>query len=88
MGSHLTPPLKGWLLTICFGAGTMLLGAPMAKAQSQRFLLGPGTNVGPNTQVKPENCKTAADGTITCDTKLVNPPGESPAKPQYNQFSQ
>ena len=88
MRSPETSRLMGWLLAACFGAGSLLLGAPMARAQSQRFLLGPGTNVGPNTKVKPENCKTAADGAITCDTKLVNPPGESPAKAQFNQFSQ
>ena len=88
MRSPDTSRLMGWMLTACFGAGSLLLGAPMARAQSQRFLLGPGTNVGPNTKVKPENCKTAADGAITCDTKLVNPPGESPAKAQFNQFSQ
>ena len=56
-------------------------------AQSESFLLGPGSKVGPATQVKPENCVTAADGTITCDTRLENPPSDTPAKPQFNQFN-
>lgn len=52
----------------------------------ESFLLGPGSKVGPATQVEPTNCVTADDGTITCDTKLVNPPGDTPAKPQYSPF--
>jgi hypothetical protein len=42
--------------------------------------------VGPATKVEPRNCVTAADGSITCDTEIVNPPGDTPAKPQYNPF--
>lgn len=56
------------------------------QAQSESFLWGPGSNVGPATTVEPKNCVTAADGSITCDTKLVNPPGDTPAKPQYTPF--
>ncbi len=57
-------------------------------AQSQRFLLGPGSNVGPETKIEPKNCVTAADGSITCDTKIVNPKGDTPAKPLYAPFNQ
>ena len=57
-------------------------------AQSERFLLGPGSNVGPATTIEPKNCVTAADGSITCDTKIVNPKGDTPAKPIYSPFNQ
>ena len=70
-------------------ASAVALGAayPAAvQAQSESFLWGPGSNVGPTTTVEPKNCVTAADGSITCDTKLVNPPGDTPAKPQYTPF--
>ena len=58
-----------------------------ALAQVESFLWGPGSNVGPETKVEPQNCVTGPDGSITCDTKVVNPPGDTPAKPQYRPFS-
>jgi hypothetical protein len=78
-------------------SGTLLallaLGFPGAEAaettllaQAQRFLLGPGSSVGPSTKVKPENCVTAEDGSVTCDTKLENSPSDTPARPQLDPF--
>lgn len=72
----------------CLLAAVSLLaasGAP-ALAQVQNFLLKPGSNVGPATEVKATDCVTKPDGTITCNTKLVNPPGDTPAKPIYSPF--
>jgi hypothetical protein len=60
---------------------------PPALAQVEQFMLKSGSQVGPTTEVKPKNCKTAKDGSVTCDTELVNPPGNTPAKPQFNPFS-
>ena len=68
--------MLGWL------AGT----AAPAHAQVESFLWGPGSKVGPATKVEPKNCVTAEDGSISCDTQLVNPAGDTPAKPQYNPF--
>jgi hypothetical protein len=73
------------VLVLLAGAVAALAQAP-ARAQVESFLWGPGSNVGPATKVEPQNCKTAADGAITCDTKLVNPAGDTQAKPQYNPF--
>jgi hypothetical protein len=58
----------------------------VVRAQSESFLLGPGSNVGPSTEVKPKNCVTDPDGTIRCDTELVNPPSNTPARPQFDPF--
>ena len=58
-----------------------------ALAQRETWRLQRGSNVGPATEVKPTNCVTAPDGTVTCDTKLENPKGDTPAKPSYNPFS-
>lgn len=66
-------------------ATACLLSGPL-QAQTQRFLLGPGSNVGPETKIKPSNCVTAADGSITCDTKIENPPSDTQAQPQYDPF--
>ncbi|MFM9046608.1 MAG: hypothetical protein ACKOOH_02940 [Cyanobium sp.] len=52
----------------------------------EQFILKSGSQVGPATQVKPKDCVTAKDGTITCGTELVNPPGNTQAKPQFNPF--
>jgi len=29
--------------------------------------------IGPSTELQPTNCKTAADGSVSCDVKIVNP---------------
>ncbi len=54
-------------------------------AQGESYLWGPGTSVGPATEVEAD-CKPNLDGSVTCNTKLVNPPGDTPAKPSYQQF--
>ena len=66
-------------------ASTLLATAPVF-AQAESFLLGPGSTVGPSTKVKPKNCVTAADGSITCDTQLENSPSDTQARPIYEQF--
>lgn len=71
-----------WVL----GLGALLVMAPPALAQVESFILKSGSQVGPTTEVKPKNCVTAKDGSITCDTELVNPPGNTQAKPQFNPF--
>ena len=76
----------GFGLSIASGAVVVGLSLP-AVAQVESFLWGPGSNVGQETKIEPSNCITAADGSITCDTKVVNPPGDTPAKPQYRPFS-
>jgi hypothetical protein len=77
-----------------FGAA-LLLAAPLltapflaspSLAQVEKYMLKRGSQVGPATKVKPTNCVTAKDGSVTCDTELENPPGDTQAKPQYNPF--
>ena len=68
------------------GSGLLLTAGLPASAQVESFILKSGSQVGPATQVKPKNCVTAKDGTITCDTQLVNPPGNTPAKPHFTPF--
>jgi hypothetical protein len=75
------PALAGALAVVLAGQ------ASPASAAQESYLLKPGSNVGPATKVKPVNCVTAADGSITCDTKLVNPPGDTRARPSYQPFN-
>ena len=64
------------------------LGVRPAAAQVQQFILGPGSSVGRETKVQPKNCVTdPKTGAITCDTQVVNPPGDTPARPSYTPFS-
>jgi len=68
----------------------LLLSLPLlpmpALAQRETWRLQRGSSVGPETEVKPTDCVTAPDGTVTCNTKLENPKGNTPAKPSYNPF--
>lgn len=65
----------------------LLLSGQPSSAQVQRFMLAPGSSVGNETQIKPKNCVTdAKTGAVTCDTEIVNPPGNTPAKPSYTPF--
>lgn len=67
---------------------TLLVGiAAPAQAEEQKYLLQRGSKVGTESKVKAKNCTTATDGTIKCDTEIVNPPGITPAKPSYNPFN-
>ncbi|KMM17371.1 hypothetical protein SYNGFB01_04515 [Synechococcus sp. GFB01] len=56
-------------------------------AQSESYMVGPGSSVGPSTKVKPKNCRTnPVDGSITCDTELENSPSDTQARPEFEQF--
>ncbi len=70
-------------LLFCLSLGVL---ASPALAQVERFMLQPGSSVGPDTKVTPTNCVTGRDGSVTCDTKLVNPPSNTPASPEYQPF--
>jgi len=72
------------LLLLAAGPG---LATPLLLAQSESFLVGPGSSVGPATKVKPKNCVTKPDGSITCDTELENSPSDTQAKPQFDLFN-
>jgi hypothetical protein len=80
-GLHgLTPAAIGVLLAL---GG---LGAPAALAQSESYLLGPGSNIGPSTRIRPVDCVTAADGSVTCKTVIENSPSDTPARPEVSPF--
>ena len=82
------PLVSQSLQTLIAGLGLAAALASPGLAQSERFLLGPGSSIGPATKIEPKNCVTAADGSITCDTTIVNPKGDTPAKPSYSPFNQ
>lgn len=65
---------------------TMFCGTA-ARAQTEGWLLGPGSKGDKTSTVVPTNCVKSTDGSITCDTKLETPNSGSPARPYYNPFN-
>ena len=75
------------VLTACSVLVCASVGASTALAQTEGWLLGPGSKTGKESRIEPTNCITGADGSITCDTKVVNPPNDTAARPYYNPFN-
>jgi len=65
---------------------SLALGLLPARAQVETFMLQRGSNIGPETKVIPTNCVAASDGSVSCDTQIINPPSATPAKPQFQPF--
>jgi hypothetical protein len=79
------PGLPAAVATLLLAALALTAVSP-AWAQRQTFMRGRGSQVNPNTEVVPTNCVTAPDGTVTCDTELRNPRGQTPARPSLDLF--
>lgn len=79
------PGAGAWWLSVATVL-SLVLGQPPARAQVETFTLMRGSNIGPETKVVPTNCVSASDGSVSCDTQIINPPSSSPAKPQFQPF--
>jgi len=75
-----------WSLRAAAALVVGLCLTPAAQAQVESFMLKRGSNVGPETKVKPTNCVTGPDGSIRCDTVIVNSPSDTQAKPNFQPF--
>jgi hypothetical protein len=82
---HLGPGPGSWWVPAA-AALSLALGLLPARAQVETFTLQRGSNIGPETKVMPINCVSASDGSVSCDTQIINPPSASPAKPQFQPF--
>ncbi|WP_240307827.1 MULTISPECIES: hypothetical protein [unclassified Synechococcus] len=67
--------------------GLQLLAPTPLMAQTEGWLLGPNSRTGKESTVVPTDCVEGPDGSISCNTKIVNPPGDTPARPYYDPFS-
>jgi hypothetical protein len=65
---------------------SLAVGVLPVRAQVETFTLQRGSNIGPETRVTPTNCVSGSDGSVRCDTQIINPPSSSPAKPQFQPF--
>ena len=76
-------------LVTCLGIACSLQFATPARllAQSESWLLEPNSSTGESSKVVPTNCIKEADGSITCDTKIKNPQGDTQARPSFNPFN-
>ena len=61
-------------------------GAASAHAQTEGWLRGPGSATGKDSKIEAD-CIKADDGSVTCDTKVVNPTSDSKSRPYYNTFN-
>jgi hypothetical protein len=75
------------LLSASFLLMMSVFGASPALAQTEGWLRGPGSTTGKGSKIEATNCVTAEDGSITCDTKVVNPASDTPARPYYTPFN-
>jgi len=85
LGSGSGPGSGVWWLTAS-AVLSLVLGLQPARAQVETFMLQRGSNIGPETKVIPTNCVAASDGSVSCDTQIINPPSATPAKPQFQPF--
>ena len=73
-------------LSACFLLTMSLCGTSSAQAQTEGWLRGPGSATGKDSKIEAD-CVTSEDGSVTCDTKVVNPASETKARPYYNPFN-
>ena len=54
---------------------TALLAAPALAQEGQVYFRRKSNQqlIGPNTELKPSNCRSTDDGGLTCDVEIVNP---------------
>ena len=57
-----------------------------AFAPTEGWLRGPGSATGKDSKIEAD-CVTAEDGSVTCDTKVVNPASDTKARPYYTPFN-
>ena len=63
-----------------------VFGAPPVLSQTEGWLRGPGSATGKDSEIEAD-CVTSEDGSVTCDTKVVNPASDTKARPYYNPFN-
>ena len=63
-----------------------VFGAASAQAQTEGWLRGPGNPTGKDSKIEAD-CTKAEDGSVTCDTMVVNPASDTKARPYYNPFN-
>ena len=63
-----------------------VFGASSAQAQTEGWLRGPGSATGKDSTIEAD-CIEAEDGSVTCDTKVINPVSDTKARPYYNPFN-
>ena len=74
------------LLSASFLLMLSVFSGSSALAQTEGWLKGPGSSTDKNSTIEAD-CVKAEDGSVTCDTKVVNPASNTPARPYYNPFN-
>ena len=74
------------LLSAFFLLMMSVFSVSSAFAQTEGWLRGPGSATGKESKIEAD-CVTAEDGSVTCDTKVVNPANDTKARPHHNPFN-
>ena len=78
---------SGLIATAAALISLQMAAIPPVMAQRETWLLGPDSRTGQESKVVPTDCVQNSDGSITCNTKIENPPGDTPARPSYQPFT-
>ena len=62
------------------------VGRFLGLFSKERWLRGPGSVTGKDSKIEAD-CIKAEDGSVTCDTKVVNPASDTKARTYYNPFN-
>ena len=63
-----------------------MFGASSAQAQTEGWLRAPGIATGKDSKIEAD-CIKAEDGSVTCDTKVVNLASDTKARPYYTPLN-
>jgi hypothetical protein len=85
-GSDIAAMTPTQLLSASFLLMMSVFSGSSAFAQTEGWLRGPGSTTGKDSKIEAD-CVTAEDGSVTCDTKVVNPASDTKARPYYNPFN-
>lgn len=78
-GCRMGPVIQAFVVLVRLLAifGLSVLASPVLASDDGQVFFRRKSNrpaIDRNTLLKPVNCRTAADGEITCDVQIVNPP--------------
>ena len=74
------------LLCATFLLMMSVFGASSVLSQTEGLLWGPGSATGKDSKIEAD-CVTSEDGSLTCDTKVVNLASDTKARPYYTPFN-
>ena len=70
----------------CFLLMMSVFSGSSAFVQTEGWLRGAGSATSKDSKIE-ANCFAAEDGSVNCDSKVINPARDTKARPYYNPFN-